>query len=155
MKKLFLASMATTLLAMAGAAFAGTDTNSIQVLANVPPVCRITTAATDVDFGTYDPTLDADDTDGTSSVSFRCVKGTTYWTYIARANTMTAGTESLTYELYTDAARTTVWDASKTGVGNSSASNAVQTIDIYGKIPKLQDVGAGSYSESVTVTVEY
>jgi spore coat protein U-like protein len=144
------------IISMAGLAMAATATNNIQVLANVPSVCNITTAASNIDFGAYDPTSPTDDTDGLSSVSFRCTKGVTYWTYITGTRQMSGpGADKLNYGLYTDVTRTITWNSVKTGAGTVSGGITPQTIGIYGKIPPGQDVLAGSYSENVVVTIEY
>ena len=59
-----------------------------------------------------------------------------------------------TYSIYREAARTTVWgtgtDATVAGVG----SGAAQTLTAYGRMP-VQNVPAGTYSDSVTVTVTF
>ena len=155
MKKFILAIMIVALFAMTGAAFAASVSNNIQVQASVVDACRITTPATNFDFGSYDPTDPADDTNGTSSISYKCTRNTTYWYYISRTNTMSSGSNSLTYQLYTDAGWTIPWDTAKTGLGTVSPNNGNQTLDIYGKITAQQNVPAGNYSENVIVTIEY
>jgi spore coat protein U-like protein len=155
MKKFVLAVIGIALFAMTGVAFAAQVTNNIQVLASVANTCRITTAATNVNFGDYDPMSIIDDTDGVSSIGFRCTKGLEYWTYIQRTNSMSSGSNNLTYQLYTDAGLTTAWATSKSGSGTISLNNQPQSIVINGKITAGQDVPAGSYSENVTVTIEW
>jgi spore coat protein U-like protein len=155
MQKAFLAVMAVCLLGRAVAAFAASATSSIQVSATVSYGCSMQTPPADVDFGTYDPALAKDNTSGSSSISFRCTKGTTYWTYIARTGTMAGSGGNLTYDLYTNAERTRAWNTAKNGGGIISRNNGVQKIGIYGKIRQLQDIGEGRYTETVTVTVEY
>jgi spore coat protein U-like protein len=153
--KFFLAVIAVCFLAQAGAASAASATSTIQVSATVSYGCSIQTPPADVDFGTYDPALAKDNTSGSTSISFRCTKGTTYWTYIARTGTMTGSGGNLAYDLYADADRSRPWNTTKNGGGTISHNNGVQRIGIYGKIQQLQDVGEGRYSETVTVTVEY
>jgi spore coat protein U-like protein len=69
---------------------------------------------------------------------------------------MTDGTDTLNYELYSDAPRSSIWGSTlATGESYTSTSNAETTYDIYGRVPALQDVGAGSYSDTVTITVEW
>ena len=155
MKKIVLAVIVIALFTMTGAALAAIVSNNIQVTASVADTCRITTAATNVNFGDYDPMSIIDDIDGGSSIEFRCTKNLTYWTYIQRFNTMTSGLNNLTYELYTDAGRTTAWATSKSASGTISLNNQPQSIVINGKITAGQDVPAGSYSENVTVTIEW
>jgi len=153
MRRLIVIIMAMSMLLAAAAVMAATDTDTLNVLVTVQNTCRIT-STTDVDFGTYDPTDPANDDDGQGSINFRCTKGASYGIYIVRTNTM-SGPDSLTYELYEDAGRTSVFPSSSIGTPDTSASNAVATKDIYGRIPAQQDVQAGSYSETVTATIEY
>lgn len=69
-----------------------------------------------------------------------------------------AGVVALAYNLYLDAARTVVWGD---GTGGSSAYGPVHpaegstTLTIYGRIPAGQHVAAGSYSDTVTVTLQF
>jgi spore coat protein U-like protein len=154
MKRTMLMMIMLALIMSAGTAMAATDTSNLDVLVTVQNMCRIT-STTDVDFGTYDPTDPADDTDGVGDIKFRCTKGANYGIYIVRTNTMTDGTDNLTYALYTDVARTSVFPSSSVGTPDTSVSNAVATKNIYGKITAQQDVQAGNYSETVTATIEY
>ncbi|MDA8100190.1 MAG: spore coat U domain-containing protein [Nitrospiraceae bacterium] len=67
--------------------------------------------------------------------------------------------DAMNYNVYTDAARTIIWNNAITG----AADNVILTLKrndpqpqrtpIYGRIPALQDIGVGSYSDSLTVTV--
>jgi len=74
---------------------------------------------------------------------------------------LVAGADLLTYNLYRDAGRTLVW-------GNTIGTNTVTqnltvanlstnstTFTIFGRINALQDVRAGTYNDSLTVTVTF
>lgn len=73
---------------------------------------------------------------------------------------MSGGAYTLDYNLYTDPAHATVW-----GDGNSATATVTGAFAItvsgtanhavYGRVPAGQNAGAGSYSDTVTVTVEY
>ena len=74
------------------------------------------------------------------------------------ANTSRPG-EFLSYGLYTDAGRSTVWGFSS-GVNTVSKplsvpnkSSASVTFNIYGRVPALQDAAVGNYSDLVQVTI--
>ena len=73
--------------------------------------------------------------------------------------TLNSGTDTLNYNLYRDAARTTIWGdgtgstASYTQVG--LPNNTAQNLTIYARIPAAQDVRAGTYTDSVTVTIDF
>jgi len=70
---------------------------------------------------------------------------------------MTDGSNTLEYNLYTDAGRTTVWGdgtaSSVTAAG--TGSGAQQSLTVYGRIPASQSVPAGSYSDTVTATINF
>ena len=155
MKKLTALAIILIVTLAAAAAIAATDTSSLDVTASVNGTCTIS-STTDVAFGVYDPTDSTDNTVGQGSATIRCTKGTSYGTYIVRTNTMNGpGANTLTYELYTDAARTVAYPDATVGTPDTAPSNGPISLDIYGKITALQDVEAGAYTESVTFTVEY
>ncbi len=155
MKKTIIIVMALTLILSAAAVVnAATATSALSASANVASNCNIQ-SVTNLDFGTYDPTSAVADDDGAGDVKFRCTKGTSYQVYITGSRAMTNGTDNLNFELYQETGRTTTWPSSNPGVSGSAASNAQITKNIYGRISALQDVSTGSYTGSVTVTVEY
>ncbi len=154
MKKLMLIVIGLVLILSTVSAIAQTDTTALTASATVMGSCRLT-SVTNLDFGTYDPTNPANDDDGVGDFTFRCTRGTNYDLYISGVRTMTDGTDTLNYDLYQDISRATVWAAASPGTTGISANNAPNTTNIYGRIPALQDVQAGAYSGTVTVTVEY
>ncbi len=69
---------------------------------------------------------------------------------------MTNGTNTLQYNLYTTSGHTNVWGdgtGSTRTVGGNGTSSSTQTI--YGNIPAGQDVSAGTYSDSITLTISF
>jgi len=66
-----------------------------------------------------------------------------------------SGSQTLSYGLYQDSGHATNWGNSsgtwESGTGNGSA----QTLTVYGQIAASQFPTAGSYADSVTVTVTY
>jgi len=140
----------------AGPAVAATATTTFTVSATVVAACSV--SATSLAFGSY---TGAGNVDQTSTISVTCSNGTDYSVALndganASGSTrqMTAGGSNyLTYQMYSDAARTTVWNAAApvTGTGNGAA----QSLTVYGRIPSGQSVAAGSYSDTVQVTVTY
>ena len=74
---------------------------------------------------------------------------------------MRNGTESLSYNLYADAARTTVWGdgigaASVTiNPGSVTAGDRTLVRAIYGRIPAQQAVGFGTYNDTIMVTLTF
>jgi spore coat protein U-like protein len=120
--------------------------------------CTVT--AVSVAFADYDVfATSATDTTGTVNVS--CGSSTTYaialsaglGTFASRV--MTNGSNQLDYNLFTDSQRLTVWGDGTSGSVTVSATAAGGTYTVYGRIPARQNVPAGSYSDTITVTVTY
>lgn len=148
-----------------GAADAATTSTTFSVNATVLASCAI--SATNLNFGNYDPGSATPD-DATSTVSVQCSTGTSYAVSLDAGTTsgstltsrnMSDGIAStLNYQLYTDAAHTTVWgDGSgstltNSGVGTGSSS---QDYTVYGRVPISQFVTSGAYSDTITATVSY
>lgn len=173
-KALSLSVLAAGLIGLAAPVFAGPSpqTGTFNVTATVNGSCRVV-STTDIAFGVYDPADVNFSTalDGTGSISVRCVRGVTanvaldQGLYAGAGSTCVApvrrmsdgGTERLGYGIYSDAARTTAWgcDAANDQTFTSTASNASHVLTTYGRVPAGQDVAAGSYSDTVTVTVTF
>jgi spore coat protein U-like protein len=146
----------------------------ILAAAGLAALCGLSSAAgaacsastVGVGFGVYDSQSGVP-TDSTGTVSISCPGdnftnatvslGTgSSGTYASRR--MQSGASSLQYNLYTDSARTTVW-------GNGSAGTDTMNVfwifgfsiprTIYGRIPTGQSVNAGTYSDTLVVTVTY
>lgn len=116
--------------------------------------------ASTVAFGNYD-VFAATPTDSTGNISVTCDTSTSYsialsagsGTISARALTGTSST--LYYNLYTDPARTLVWGdgtAGSTTVSNTAVSGSHT---VYGRIPAGQNVTAGTYSDTLVITVTF
>lgn len=150
-------------LLFATAGHAATTSDTMGVSANVQSVCVVN--AGDMLFGNVDPTSAAA-VDQTASISVLCTKGTSF-TVGLNAGTasgatvttrkMTGGADLLGYSLYRDAAHTTNWgntpgtDTPAATIAASTASN----LTVYGRIPGGQNVTAGAYADTITVTVNY
>ena len=125
-----------------------------------------TISVTGVAFGSYNVFSSAPSS-STGSVSYSCG----FWEYLFRlpisisisagqsgtlsARKMRKGTETLTYNIFMEASASTVWGD---GSGGSDTFTTRATLDsptvtMYGMVPAGQDVSAGSYSDTVTVTV--
>ena len=147
-------------LAAPGRAGAASATATFNVTATVVDSCAVT--ASDLAFGTYDPAA-ATDKSGTSTVNVTCSLGTPYTISLnnganATGSTrkMAAGASRLTYQVYKDVAATTVFGtvANSLGVSGVGTGAAIPAV-IYGVIPKTQNVSSGSYSDQITVTIDY
>jgi spore coat protein U-like protein len=124
-----------------------------------------TVSTTSVSFGSYN-VFGTSPTDSTGSVTLNCNGGAkNVLVEIDRGNgpavsnrAMNRAVELLYYNLYQNAARTIVWGdgagAPAYSVGDPPNKTDV-TLTIHARIPAGQDVSAGSYNDSVTVTVQY
>jgi spore coat protein U-like protein len=151
-------------LGMAAPALAQTATANLNISATVNKTCTITTTA--VAFGTYDPVVThaTAPLDATGTVVVTCTKGAgtridlgNGGNFLAGARRMAGGGDFLTYELYTDTGRTTVW-GSGAGSGNTigaAPSKAARTVTVYGRVPGGQDVSAASYTDTVVATINF
>jgi spore coat protein U-like protein len=67
----------------------------------------------------------------------------------------------LQYNLYRDAARLSVWgqtagvDTMAAAVSVPNNGSQVASFTIYGRMPGLQDVHAGTYGDTLSVTIDY
>ncbi len=144
--------------------YAGSATSSLSVSATVASNCTISTSA--LSFGSYDPIV-ANATanlDGTGTVTITCTKGAVTTVGLdlggnasGTTRRMASGTERLSYELYKDSSRSSVWGNSGTDLNDTGTapSKAARAFTVYGRIPSAQDVAAGSYSDTVTATVNF
>jgi spore coat protein U-like protein len=69
---------------------------------------------------------------------------------------MRSGTATLQYNLFTNAGRTLVWGdgTGGTSVRTVGASRG-QALPVFGRIPPLQDVASGSYSDTLVATFNF
>jgi spore coat protein U-like protein len=163
--------LAVAALSAVGTASAATSTGSFQVTASVANSC-VVTAANNIAFGAYDPadTNNASALDSAGSVTVRCTRGSNAAIALnqganaAGGSSCTTplrqmsdgGTSRLRYDLYSDSARTVAWGCTTTNdVDQTFSSLAPVTFDTFGRIPAGQDVPAGSYADTVTVTVTF
>lgn len=173
-KSIALGILTALLCGVAGTALAATyDTGTLTVSATVTAHCTVTT--TDLAFGNYDPNAATAQDSSAGKISTICTKGSTPIIALGQGSNPTgistdaaperqmsdgATTPSmLAYNLYTDSTYGTVWgNTPTTGVTQASASadgtTAVDTT-VYGRIAANQYVPAGSYSDSVVVTISF
>ncbi len=139
-------------------ASAATETDTFDVTATVVASCSV--SVSDLAFGNYDPTLG---TTGTTSVTSNCTLATTYALGLdfggaADVNSRVMdgpNANTLSYQLTTDLAGLIPWgnttgdDVDLVGTGLNVPTT------IYGQIPSAQNVEAGSYTDTITVTLTY
>ena len=144
---------------------AAAASGSLGVSASVANNCTISTAA--LAFGAYDPVVAnaASNLDGTGTVTIACTKGAASTIGLNLGSNASGSTRRLndgssnylTYEMYQDSGRTTVWGNSGAALLTPAAapSKTARNFTVYGRIPSNQDVPAGGYADTVTATVNF
>ena len=136
------------------------DTDMFQVTATVQSVCTIT--ASDLAFGSYDPS--AGDRDATSTLDVTCTNGTIYTvglngggTGVVTARAMAGpGGATLNYAMFRDSSRTQNWeDIGSLQVESGTGNGATQPLTVYGRVAGGQFSTGGSYSDTVTATIDF
>ena len=152
-------------------AYAATDTSNMAVTATVGEACTIATA--DIAFGAYDAINDHASAPLTAqgSVTTTCtldkaakviigqglyaLEGSTDGAPVRRMGGDGEG-DYLAYNVYSDASLSNVWtNAVDSGIATTGTGEAV-VMQVYGAIEADQtDSPAGSYSDTLVVTVDY
>lgn len=133
--------------------------------------CACSIDAQPMSFGNYNP-LSGSNVDAAGDVSVTCgalVAGVSISYVITLspgtsgnqlARTMSSGGNTLSYNLYTNNTRTTVWGDGSGGTGTRSNSYLLTLIlprtdhfAVYGRIPGGQNAHIGSYSDTIVATV--
>ncbi|PJF02250.1 Csu type fimbrial protein [Acinetobacter seifertii] len=151
------------------------SSGNVTLTANfvVPTLCQLNSTST-VDFGNInDIGITSRDYTTQGAINTTCNSGTPYTIYLGDGDNRISGgfrrmkhdtNDYVPYQLYKDAAYSSVWDATggvssvggAGGVSGTGTGNA-QTTTVYGKIPQGTSIASkpGSYSDNVVVTVTY
>jgi spore coat protein U-like protein len=117
-------------------------------------------AAPSVAFGTYDIT-NASPTDSVGTINISCDKNPGGIAKLSAGSgtfaqrTMLNGANVLYYNLFTTSALTKVWGDGSAGTGTVSFKTTANSLPVYGRIPALQSVQPGLYSDSIVVTISF
>ena len=154
---------AACLLPTAELAFAATATTTFTVQITLVNTCTIVSVPT-LNFGASVGTLTTA-VPGTTTLTVNCTTsapfnigldagGGTGATVAARK--MTSSGNTITYSLYSDSGHTTVWgNTISTDTVASTGTGANQPFTIYGLVPTQTTPPAGTYTDSINVTVTY
>jgi spore coat protein U domain-containing protein, fimbrial subunit CupE1/2/3/6 len=113
-----------------------------------------------VTFGSYD-TLSAQNTDSAGGVSVSCDSSDTFTIALSSGHgtmlsrQMQSGAYSMAYNLYTDSLRSIIWGDGTSGTTLVSTTGTSATYEVYGRIPAAQNLPAGSYNDSIIVTLTF
>jgi spore coat protein U-like protein len=165
-KKTLQLAIAGALVIASGTAAAATKTTTFGVSAVVNPNCLVSAQA--LAFGGYDGTAEKT---GTSDITVRCSAGTPYAVSLSSGGGTFAqrllsgsGSNTLQYNLFTTLAANTIWGDGSTGTGTVPGTGAgmgmpnAQVHTVFGELPDNafnQAAPAGSYNDTITVTVTY
>jgi spore coat protein U-like protein len=113
-----------------------------------------------LNFGNYD-VFSTLDNDITGTINVTCQISTSYsislssgtGTYASR--TMMSAGNLLSYNLYLDPTRLTIWGDGSAGTGTVSSTGITGSSTVYGRIPARQNAAVGIYADVVIVTVTF
>jgi spore coat protein U-like protein len=137
---------------------------AIVLGSSVPASAWCSVSASSVSFGTYN-VFATSPTDSVGELTVFCFLDSNISVTISKGNAgtfaprqMQDAAERLSYNLFRDAARTVVWGDGSSGTSSYVIPVAILTkipLSVYGRIPPGQDVRTGSYTDSVTVVVNF
>jgi len=158
---LFVAGICSVLLSCA---YAQTTINdNLTVTVEIQAECTIVTTST-VDFGTQG-VLDAN-VDNTGSITVQCTSGVDYDVGLGAGNGSSATTSdrrmtgpasaSIDYSLFSNSGRTTNWgNTISTDTVGGTGDGSSQVLTVYGRIPAQSTPAAGTYTDTVQISVTY
>jgi len=139
-----------------------TTTTTFGVQVTLTASCVINSAAT-LNFGSTGVLVA--NVDQTSTVQVQCTNSTPYNIGLdagtgsgatVAARKMTSGGNTVTYSLYSDTGRTTVWgNTVGTDTVAGTGNGAPQSYTVYGRVPSQTTPAAATYTDTITVTVTY
>ena len=117
---------------------------------------------TGVNFGSYDVFSKAA-LDSTGNIDVNCPSGVGYSIELSEGGgthtqrVMGSGAHRLNYNLYTAANRAVVWGDATSGSVTVNGTGIGESVNhgVYGRIPALQNVHAGSYSDIIIVELNF
>jgi spore coat protein U-like protein len=147
--------LALLLIAASPAALAQNAT--LNVSATVDASCDVNGGT--LEFGSYNAASEAT---GEATFTYSCTGGPDITVTLGsgqspqdgnRAMVRAGGGDTLSYQLFKNAARDEPWGLGSDGIDVSVASTDVVAVDVYGLIAAGQNVPAGDYSDSVQITL--
>ena len=144
------------------AALAAEQTTTFDVQIVLEAACGVS-ADQLLDFGTAGLLSSAVDSD--ADITVLCTEGVVYdiglsagdnGGGVTTARKMLNGANDVTYDLFSDAGRSSHWgDIIDTDTVSATGTGANQTFTVYGRVPVQDTPPAGTYTDTITVTVTY
>ena len=154
----------------AASALAGTGKRSVLMSSLIPLAFALTAQqghactlnVTGVNFGSYDVFSNAA-LDSTGNINVNCPSGVGYSIALSAGGgtqtqrLMNIGAHALNYNLYTGSNRSIVWGDTTSGTARVSGTGTGVSVNhaVYGRIPALQNVHAGSYADMINVILTF
>jgi spore coat protein U-like protein len=122
--------------------------------------CTVSTSG--LNFGTYDVFSSLND-DITATINVNCPADTAYSIWLSSGSgsfssrALTNGPQLLFYNLYLDPTHLTIWGDGSAGTATFSGTGTGSNVatPVYGRIPAGQNAWVGSYTDVVTITVNF
>lgn len=122
--------------------------------------CNVSSSG--VSFGNYD-VFAINPTDNVGTLTVNCSVETSYTLKLDQGNSgnfserkMSNGTDFLIYNIYSDAARNSIWgDGTDNSVTISGQTEATGQHPLYGRIFAGQNVSVGNYSDTIIITIVF
>lgn len=156
LKHVLVAATLATGLGFVTTAPAATATNQFTAKITIVDSCDVqTTGIADMDFGSH--TFADTNVAATTDITVKCSNGTAYDIGLSGSGSMTDGSSTIAYGLYSDVTHNTVWGSTVgTDTVADSGNGTDQVHTVYGLVPSIPATASpGAYSDLVTVTVTY
>ena len=145
-----------------GAVLAATATSSFTVQITLTSQCIFSSATPTLNFGTQGVLAAA--VDATTTMNVQCTNTTPYTIGLnagagsgatIAARKMTNGTATVTYSLYQDAGRASLWGDTGAQLVSGAGNGSPQAFTIYGRAPAQATGAPGVYTDTITATITY
>jgi spore coat protein U-like protein len=158
-KLILLLASASALVISSDRSASAAITGAFDVKTSVVASCNITLPASIV-FTAYDPLSATPDDNTSQAMTIACSQGSVTHISLNFGSTVplgpaamgNGGAARLLYELHKDSLTGALWNGASLDTG-TAPSTTPRSFTIYGRIPALQDVPVGSYTDTVTATV--
>lgn len=143
---------------------ADTATGTLGVKIEITSNCAVSTSNAALDFGSHAST-DASASADNGAFTVSCTNQTPYDIGLVPVSTASttgngemkddSGSNSIAYQLYSDAAMQTAWGSDTGNMQSGTGTGSAQDYTVYGKVTGSMNVPAGSYNDTVTINVTY
>ena len=157
-----LAALAVPFVLLAGNASAQTATGNFEVRMVVEDQCTLESTET-LDFGTTG--VWTANIDGSANLVVKCTNGTAYNIGLDFGNNGTSASDlkmsngaggQILYGLYQDSGYSMSWGNTVGATYSGTGTGSPVTVPVYGRVPPpTGSVMAGTYTDTITVTVTY